>query len=235
MQYCMTDVGGCLKTFRQLLKKISFSDKEDVLYIAGVTGEGKYSVRLLLDLCMRGNVYPVWGEEDLLTFKYLGKLQEAGSKEEMLAALDEGEKLEAAHWIEGGGAKIMEDFAALDEEKKGFILEYFEEFEPSMVTKEGKRVFVILSGGFEAFEEGKELEEYDPWELARGKIDMDKTYFPKTYLLCGGLHEAQEKVVKSKAGNINLDCGAAYGGKLACLSLENGHVWYQDTDKGDLN
>jgi len=217
------------------LKKVSFSDKEDILYIAGVTGRGKYSIRLLLDLCMRGNVYPVWGEEDLLTCKYLKRLQEAGSKEAMLKGLQEDEKPEAAHWIEEGGMKMMEDFLALDEEKQGFILEYFEEFESFMVTKEGKRVFVILSGGFESFEEGKELDDYDPWELARGRIDMDKTYFPKAYLLTGNAHEAQEKVVKSKAGNINLDCGAAYGGKLACLSLETGHVWYQDADPNDQN
>ena len=233
MEYVISDVHGCYHTFKKLLGEIDFSEKEDVLYLAGdLTGAGEDSLGLLLDLCMRPNVYPLWGDQDLLCAEALRTLGEK-LDEEALRALLTGEKKEAfAAWLSMGGVEIIKAFRELNEEKRGFVLEYFDEFEPYTFTKVGKHVFIILHAGFEQFEEGKELDEYSAEELAFGSLDYDKRYFRGAYLITGHMPtrslspDGSDKVYKTKAGNIAINCSADEDGRLACLSLDTGKVVY---------
>ena len=233
MEYVISDIHGCYQRFKKLLGEINFSEKEDVLYLAGgLTGEGEDSLGLLLDLCMRPNVYPLWGDEDYLCAEALRALGEK-LDEDALKALLTGDKKEAfTAWLASGGVEIIRDFRALSEEKRVFVLEYFDEFEPYTFTKVGKHVFIILHAGFQTFEEGKELEEYSAEELAFGSLDYNRRYFHGAYLVTGHKPtrelspDGEDKVYKTKAGNIAVNCSVCEDGKLACLSLDTGKVVY---------
>ena len=227
MQYVMSDIRGNFDAYEKILEKISFSEKDDVLYLAGnVTGDGGDSLKLLLDLVPRPNVYPVWGEKDLLTARFLRLLGEK-NEEKNLASLPDGEREAFANWLREGGSAVLEEYRLLDGEDRSFILEYFDEFESHIITKAGKRVFVILHGGFRTFEEGKDLSLYPPEELASGSVEPEKRYFPGAYLITGTLCP-EGKVVKTAAGNLFIDCGLGRGGRLACLSLDTGKVVYAE-------
>ena len=227
MQYVMSDIRGDFDAYEAILQKISFSDRDDVLYLAGNTvGAGGDSLKLILDLVPRANVYPVWGGEDLRAAKYLRLLGEK-NEEKNLASLDDAGREAFARWLKDGGNAILEEFRLLDEEDRSFVIEYFDEFESHIITKAGKRVFVILHGGFRRFEEGKELSAYDPEELAEGTVDMEKRYFHGAYLITGAFC-SDGKVAKSPAGNLAIDCGLGRGGRLACLSLDSGKVYYAE-------
>ena len=227
MQYVMSDVRGDFDAFEKILGKISLSEKDDVLYLAGnVAGEGGDSLKLILDLSVRPNVYPIWGPEDLRAAKFLRLLGEK-AEEKNLSSLNAGDREDFALWLKEGGSAILEEFRLLDEEDRSFVLEYFDEFEPYLITKAGKRVFVILHGGFRTFEEGKELSAYPASELAAGSIDPEKRYFPGAYLVTGA-RCPENKVVKTAAGNLLIDCGLGRGGRLACLSLDAGKVVYAE-------
>ena len=227
MQYVMSDIRGDFDAYERMLEKISFSEKDDVLYLAGnIAGAGGDSLKLILDLSVRANVYPVWGGEDLRAARFLRLLGEK-AEEKNLASLSDGERKEFAQWLSEGGSAVLEEFQMLAEEDRSFVLEYFDEFEPFIITKAGKRVFVILHGGFRSFEEGKDLSAYPAEELATGTVEAEKRYFPGAYLITG-TECPEDKVVKTAAGNLLIDCGLGRGGRLACLSLDSGKVFYTE-------
>ena len=227
MQYVMSDIRGDFDAYERMLEKISFSEQEDVLYLAGnIVGAGGDSLKLILDLVPRANVYPIWGGEDLRAAKYLRLLGEK-NEEKNLASLPEDERDRFARWLKEGGNAVLEEFRLLDEEDRSFVIEYFDEFESHIITRAGKRVFVILHGGFRQFEEGKEFSAYDPEELAEGTVDRDKRYFPGAYLVTGA-RCPENKVLKTAVGNLLIDCGLGRGGRLACLSLDSGKVFYTE-------
>lgn len=233
MEYVISDIHGHYQTFKKLLGDIAFSEKEDVLYLAGdLTGAGEDSMGLLLDLCMRPNVYPIWGDQDLLCAEALRTLGTACDEDALRALLTGEKKAVFTAWLGMGGVEIIQAFKELTEEKRGFVIEYFDEFESHILTKVGKHVFVILHAGFTGFEEGRDLESYTPEELACGSLDYNKRYFRGAYLVTGHVPtreltpDGSDKVYKSKAANIAVNCSLDDGGRLACLSLENGKVTY---------
>lgn len=226
MQYVISDVRGCYDALKDILEKISFSEKEDVLYLAGnLVGSGGESMPLILDLCMRPNIYPIWGEEDLAAARFLSMANRAEDDKAMLAGMDEEERAEFAAWIRAGGMALLEQFRALEEEDRTFVTEYFDEFEPFMIAEANKRVFIMIHGGFQSFVEGKELEEYTAEELAGGSVEPEKRYFKGAYLITGG-NCPENKVAKTKAGNLFINCNPDGAGRLACLCLDSGKVTY---------
>ena len=233
MEYVISDIKGYFGAFKKLLGEINFSEKEDVLYLAGdLTGPGEDSLGLLLDLCMRPNVYPLWGDQDLLCAEALKSLGEELDEDALRELLTGEKKDKFTAWLTMGGVEIIKAFRLLSEEQRGFILEYFDEFEPYTFTRVGKHVFIILHAGFENFVEGKELDDYSAEELAGGSLDYEKRYFHGAYLISGHVPthdlspDGSDKVFKTKAGNIAINCAVDDGGRLACLSLENGKVVY---------
>ena len=120
MQYVMSDIRGDFDAYEAILQKISFSDRDDVLYLAGNTvGAGGDSRKLILDLVPRANVYPVWGGEDLRAAKYLRLLGEK-NEEKNLASLDDAGREAFARWLKDGGNAVLEEFRLLDEEDRSF-------------------------------------------------------------------------------------------------------------------
>ena len=226
MQYVISDVRGCYDALKDLLDKLSFSEKEDVLYLTGnLVGEGGESMPLILDLCMRPNVYPIWGDKDLTAAKFLRLANESENDQAMLEGMDGEEKAEFAAWIQDGGMSLLQEFRALEEEDRNFVAEYFDEFEPFVIAEAGKRVFIMLHGGFTDFVEGKDLEEYEAEELACGTVEPEKRYFKGAYLISAGTCP-EGKVTKTKAGNLFINTNDDARGRLACLCLETGKVAY---------
>lgn len=226
MQYVISDVRGCYDALKDLLDNLSFSEQEDVLYLAGnLVGEGGESMPLILDLCMRPNVYPIWGDKDLTAAKFLRLANQAEDDKAMLEGMDGEEKAEFAAWIQDGGMALLQEFRALEEEDRIFVVEFFDEFEPFLIAEANKRVFIMLHGGFTDYVEGKELEEYEAEELACGTVEPDKRYFKGAYLITAG--ECPDgKVAKTKAGNLFINTNPDGAGRLACLCLETGKVAY---------
>ena len=127
MQYVMSDLHGCYEEYMQALKEINFTD-DDILYVDGdVLDRGPEPIRILQDMMMRTNVYPLLGNHEYMALQVLRKLG-VEITDESIAALQE-EDLEAfRNWMNDGGETTVRQFCACSEDEREMILEYLEEF-----------------------------------------------------------------------------------------------------------
>lgn len=73
MIYVISDIHGCYE-YIELLEKIRFS-KEDELYVPGdVVDWGPEPIKVLQDMMLRPNVYPILGNHDYMALKILRKM-----------------------------------------------------------------------------------------------------------------------------------------------------------------
>ena len=71
MVYVISDIHGCYDEYIELLKKINFCD-EDELYILGdVVDRGAEPIKVLQDMMLRANVYPILGNHDYMKRLFL--------------------------------------------------------------------------------------------------------------------------------------------------------------------
>ena len=71
MIYVMSDIHGEYEKYKAMLEKINFTD-DDVLYVLGdVIDRGPEPVKILADMSMRHNVYPVFGNHELMALDVL--------------------------------------------------------------------------------------------------------------------------------------------------------------------
>jgi serine/threonine protein phosphatase 1 len=138
----------------------------------------------------------------------------------------EGEDKEALDkWLDMKSEKTISDFLSLSEEDKESIIDYLSEFQPFEEVEAGGKTFVLAHAGIDNFEDGKDLDDYSEEDFVFAKTDYTKVYFKNKYLITGhtptvAIHPSLMGKVYSKKGHIALDCGAAYGGKLAAICLD---------------
>ena len=74
MIYVMSDLHGCYEEYCKALELIDFSS-EDTLYVLGdIVDRGKEPIKILQDMMMRDNVYPIIGNHDYMAMSVLRKL-----------------------------------------------------------------------------------------------------------------------------------------------------------------
>lgn len=73
MYYVMSDIHGCYREYRKALKMIHFSE-EDTLYVLGdVVDRGPEPIRVLQDMMLRRNVFPIIGNHEYMALMVLKK------------------------------------------------------------------------------------------------------------------------------------------------------------------
>ena len=221
MTYVISDLNGCFDKFEKLLEKIRFSDN-DVLYVLGnIVDHGDKPMELLCDLSMRANVLPILGDCDyraqhLLT--ELDKLLKGGSADPEVLG-------EMTSWITEGGQKTMEGFKALDDEMKEGVLEYFEDmllYEELAVR--GKK-YLLVHAGIADFDPDTPLEDYMPEDFISEPLDPSRPLIDGVTVIAGHVPTSTGKIFYGD-GCVLINCGAAFGGALGCLCLENGKEYY---------
>ena len=228
MIYVVSNIHGDYEKFKALLDKISFSE-DDIMYILGDTVDyGSDSMKLLEDISMRMNVYSVAGEHDVLAYKMLSGFDDM-LKNGKAPDSDFINTMQA--WTKKGGQPTHVAFGELDEDMKEGILDYLSDLAPYeiAVTDDG-REYLLVHAGIAGFEQGRELDEYEPEDFYTEALDMDTEYFKNAYVVCGHVPTAELGEPKGKilrrGKNIAIDCGAYKGGALACLCLDKNKEYY---------
>ena len=230
MTYVVSDLHGCLEQFKDLLKKIRFTD-HDVLYVLGdIVDYGEESIDLLCDLSMRFNVIPIVGEHDYRACRLLGEV------DKMLrdGAMPDPEVFaEMTEWMAEGGKTTLDGFRALDEEMREGVLDYLSDLALyEEVTVKGK-TYLLVHAGIADFDEDTPLDDYMPEDFISEPIDPERTYFDGVTIIAGHvptytLDGAQKGKIYRTDSCIIMDCGAAFGEPLGCLCLENGKEYTKD-------
>ena len=121
MTYVVSDLNGHLDVFRDLLEKISFSEKRDVMYVLGdIVDYGPQPMELVQDLSTRINVYPIAGDRDYTAARLLTAYEKMLKTGERPADFAE----EMADWIRDGGRTTMEEYRQLDDDDREGVLDY---------------------------------------------------------------------------------------------------------------
>jgi len=231
MIYVMSDIHGEYEKYRRMLEMIHLSP-EDTLYVLGdVVDRGPEPVRILQDMIARDNVYLIKGNHEAMAEYVLRGLNVEITEENAQTHLDAAMMRAILEWQANGGDVTMRAFRALDAEEKADMLDYLADAPLYDIVDAGDNTFVLVHSGLGNFARGKKLRDYSFDELACMRPDYDRQYYddPSIYIVSGHtptLAITQKAEVYFSCNNILIDCGAAFGGRLACMRLEDMKVWY---------
>ena len=222
MTYVVANIHGNYAKFKALLKEISFKDS-DIMYVLGdIVDYGEEGMELVGDLSVRYNVYPIVGEHDYVAVRMLSGF------EKMIKSGETPDKkfiAEMTQWAADGGQVTLDSYRTLDAEMREGILDYLSDMTLYEEVTAGGRDYVLVHAGFRGFCEGAELDTLEPEAFFTEPLDMTKRYFADKTVIVGHEPTADGKIQHGN-GSINIDCGEARDGRLACLRLEDMKEFY---------
>lgn len=221
MTYVISNIHGNYKKFQALLSQISFRDRDTLYLLGDLLDYGEEAMELIADVSVRLNVFPIAGEHDFLAARML-----KGVSKMLSGAAPDPELLgEMTEWVQDGGQATLDAFRALDEDEREGVIEYLEEmtlFEE--LTVKGER-YVLVHAGIADYTDGDDLGDYLPEDFFCEPLDPARRLIADATVVVGHKPTASGKIERGE-GSIFIDCGAAEGGRLACLCLESGEEFY---------
>lgn len=231
MTFVIGDIHGKKDKYFEMLEKLSPTDNDAVFVLGDVIGIGDEGIEILQDMMYKANIFPVLGEQEYMAKEIFPLIFSAKTIDEAKTLLKDDKAELFEKWLTMKSEKTISDFLALDEENKESIIDYLSEFAPYEEIEAGGKSFVLAHAGIDGFEENKPLEDYEEKSFVFAKTDYTKAYFPDSYLITGHTPTAVidrqcAGKVYSKKRHLAIDCGAAYGGRLAAVCLEKLKVYY---------
>lgn len=230
MIYVMSDIHGEYVAYRELLRKIRFSDRDELFILGDCIDRGPEPVRVLKDMMLRPNVFPIIGNHEYMALKVLRQLMKEITEESCNEIKNSAFMQELLLWQQDGGAVTLEQFQKLELDERYDILEYLEEFSLYEEVEAGGKSFVLVHAGLDNFSEERELSDYSLHELIFKPADLERVYFKDRYLVTGHLPTLAEKgnegTVMIRNNNISIDCGKVFGGRLAAVCLDDLKEFY---------
>ncbi|MBE6931295.1 MAG: fructose-bisphosphatase class III [Ruminococcaceae bacterium] len=231
MTYVMSDIHGDYRRYLQMLELIGFSDEDELYVLGDVIDRGEEPLKVLLDMSMRPNVFPIMGNHELMAAWILRRLCVEVTEDNYAAQID-GELLEALSlWRLDGGDTTLAAFEKLEAEDREEILAYLEEFTPYEELTVGQNRFLLVHGGIAYDKRHIPMDEQDVRELVTVRPDYEKRYFDDRYLVTGHtptvhIPGGTEGIILTSNGHIAVDCGAGAGIALGCIRLEDFEEFY---------
>lgn len=233
MIYVISDIHGCYEKYQKLLEQIAFSDEDELYVLGDVVDRGPEPMKVLQDMMLRPNVYPILGNHDYMALKVLRKMNVEIQEDNAESHLTEKDLLDYMYWTQDGGDTTAKDFRRLSREEKMDVLDYLEEFSIYEDLEVNGKRYVLAHADIHEFEEDKELDEYHFTDFILYRADYDRRYFKdeNTFLVTGHtptfmIREDQMPFVYQEHGHIAIDCGCVYGQRLAAYCLDDGRITY---------
>lgn len=229
MYYAISDIHGCFDKYKEMLSLIDFTPR-DTLYVLGdVIDRGPDGIKVLQDMSLRPNVFPLLGNHEFTAAICLPWLM-AEITEQSLAALDETQLAALSEWLTNGGGMTLRGLNQLNREEREDIQEYFREMDLYAEVEVGGRRFVLTHSALEHFAPDKPLEDYELQDYLFGRPAPEAVYYPDRILIFGHtptrILGGGDKIIRQKTW-IDIDCGCVFkGGRLGCLCLDTMEEFY---------
>ena len=231
MTYVMADIHGCYEQYRRMLDKINFKDS-DTLYVLGdVVDRGEHPMKVLRDMSMRANVYPIMGNHDYIAAILLERLSVEITENNYATHIDDNIMELLAAWLQDDGKPTLDDYERLALDERGYILEYLNEFEPyETVTVNGNK-YILTHAGLPESAALHTLDRFDSKDYVTATVDYGRIYFKDAILVTGHtptFHIGEEWHGKVLRGNNHLaiDTGGVFGENFACVCLDTSEEFY---------
>ena len=230
MLYVMSDIHGCYDEYIEALDLIQFSS-DDILYVLGdVLDRGKEPIRILQDMMMRDNVYPIMGNHEYMAMRVLRKLCVEITEENVESHLTEEDMEAYYHWMQDGGHVTLEQFKALSYEEQMDILDYLDEFSLYEEVEVDDCKYLLVHAGLEPFDKDKSLDDYG-LQMIFKRCNYDQVYFDDVYTITG--HTPTVMIDQNYKGkiiemnrHIAIDCGCVFGFALGVYCLDTHEKFY---------
>ena len=239
-KYVISDIHGQYDMFMELIEKIGFN-KSDELYILGdVVDRGSYACKTLLWMMEHDNILPIIGNHELMTLPCLRFLTKEIT-EENIKLIDNKMVEKLINWQLSGGKATSDEFHKLTKDKQHAILEYLGEFTAYEEVEAGGKTYLLIHGGLENYEPGKDIEDYTLQDIVWSRADYNTRYFPDKIVVTGHTptqyieNNPRPGYIFRKNGHIAIDCGCnKRNGRLAALCLDTGEEFYSsDNNESD--
>lgn len=229
--YVISDIHGEYDDFTSLLKKINFSEK-DTLYILGdVLDRGPHPVRVLLEMMKYPNIIPILGNHELLGITCMRFLMEEITEENIIR-IDKNIINKLLTWQRNGSTTTTDELHRLDKSTRKQVIDYIENFSCYEEVTVNGTDYLLVHAGLGNFSPDRPISDYSLGELVWERVDYEQRYFEDRYVITG--HTPTQTIegnprpgyIYRKNGHIAIDCGACFGGRLACYCLETGEEFY---------
>ncbi len=135
--YVMSDIHGEYDKYIAMLELINFDNEKDTLHILGDSlDRGPEPIKLLLDMSMRANVFPLLGNHELMAIDVLEDLLVEIKEENCETHIDTAIINKLIEYQSNGGDITLRQFKELPYEERFDLLDYLKEFELYDVVKE---------------------------------------------------------------------------------------------------
>lgn len=238
MKYVISDIHGCYREYQKLLEKIHFSDTDVVYLLGDMVDRGPEPVKVLQDVMLRSNVYPILGNHDYMAWKVLSRFAVEITERNAETQLRTEDLMNYMLWSQDGGSVTAQQFRQLDAEERQDILDYLADCSIFEDISVNGNHFVLVHADIHGFSEDRDLEDYDISDFLFYRAQYQKRYFSgkHTFLVTGHtptmmLRDDGKSLVYQKNGHIALDCGCVYGGRLAAYCLDTQEITYVDAEQ----
>ena len=227
MTYVLSDIHGHWSRFQAILKQIQLQPT-DTLYILGdVIDRNPKGIKILRQIMAMENGKMLLGNHEYMMLRALGRPCDDN--------VDNGRALE--HWYRNGGKVTHNHWKRLRKSLREEIFTYLLGLPLFYDVRVGEEDYKLVHTALAEDFDGR-LPYLNPTHYAVWKRQELDAPTPDGYTLIFG-HSATEHYQACKPmalwyGNsrIGIDCGCGYGpgsgGRLGCLRLEDGAVFYAD-------
>lgn len=232
MIYVIGDIHGRKDKYDEMLKMISPKSTDAVFIVGNVLDVGEDSIEILRDMMYKEYIYPILGEREYYARRIFPLICSASDIEGAKELLSGDDLLLFEKWLTMNSEKTIQDFLNLTEERKESVIDYLMEFQPYELVEAGGRTFCIVHAGIRNFDKAKALDEYDDEDFVFEAPDYSAFYFDRYFLVTGHTptvainQKYMDRIYTNKKGHIAVNCGAAFGGKLAAICLDNIKMYY---------
>ena len=235
MIYVMSDIHGKLNMFKQMLKKIRFSDNDTLYLLGDYVDRGEEPIETVQFIKSKKNFMPIAGNHDLMAYTLL-------SAYDVINVQDYDTQLEIkdriSFWLNrNGGETTFSAYKLLSSGEKDEFLGFLHDLPLYRELDVGKTHYILVHAGIPHYTPDTPLSRYTADELVWTRPNFDEYLGRKNLRIIVGhtptLSVNGKAAIYRGKSYVNIDCGACYGtysGKLACLCLDTDEEFYVDND-----
>ena len=226
MIYVTSDLHGCYDEFESLLKAIDLTENDQLYILGDVLDRGPRPLDILFKMMSYPNMVGLLGNHEYTAMTMFELL---ANKKIMAFSHAEMEIFEL--WLDDGGRSTIAQWLDLTEEKQIALLTYLKSWPTYREIEVNHRQFILVHAGLGHFDPQRPLSSYSIPELLFERTDYQRVYFPTRFLVTGHtptqtLNPNFKPVIFKENRHFAIDCGVVFGGRLACLCLDDLHEYY---------
>lgn len=236
MVYVISDLHGQSDAYFDILEQISFSEHDELYILGDIIDRGSSWYPIYQHIRANDNVHLLKGNHEKLMTDFLDCM--GGYVDEKSCTTTYSSRVAFMNWMRNGGGVTYDTYLTLSIEERAEIYQYFKNLPCYKIVDVGNTHFIlsharpVLYDGFDKIEDNLEsLIEDDEILWCR---DIFAQEFPENYKAIHGHSPVQYAFgideITSYSGYciIDIDCGCAFGSKLACLRLDDMKEFYSE-------